>query len=278
MDFLNFCRAHGILIDAIPRIGVWRRYPTEDHPNKRNGAVKFMGDHAFVQNHATATEVSVWKTDVEVKIDRQAIANQAKRAEDDIKRKQREAASKAQWILKQCQFAKHDYLKAKGFADEQGNIWKTEDAELLVVPMRSGGQLVGCQLIDPTGSKKFLFGQQTSYAEFVFDNKGMHVLCEGYATALSVRLALKNMKIPYTLHVCFSAGNMVKIAERLPGGFIVADNDASGTGERVAKKIGWPFWMPPDVGMDANDWHLKVGLFKFAQSVTRSLIESTRKP
>lgn len=278
MDFLNFCRAHGILIDVIPRIGVWRRYPTEDHPNKRNGAVKFMGDHAFVQNHATATEVSVWKTDVEVKIDRQAIANQAKRAEDDIKRKQREAASKAQWILKQCQFAKHDYLKAKGFADEQGNIWKTEDTELLVVPMRSGGQLVGCQLIDPTGSKKFLFGQQTSYAEFVFDNKGMHVLCEGYATALSVRLALKNMKIPYTLHVCFSAGNMVKIAERLPGGFIVADNDASGTGERVAKKIGWPFWMPPDVGMDANDWHLKVGLFKFAQSVTRSLIESTRKP
>ena len=278
MDFLNFCRAHGILIDAIPRIGVWRRYPTEDHPNKRNGAVKFMGDHAFVQNHATATEVSVWKTDVEVKIDRQAIANQAKRAEDDIKRKQREAASKAQWILKQCQFAKHDYLKAKGFADEQGNIWKTEDTELLVVPMRSGGQLVGCQLIDPTGSKKFLFGQQTSYAEFVFDNKGMHVLCEGYATALSVRLALKNMKIPYTLHVCFSAGNMVKIAERLPVGFIVADNDASGTGERVAKKIGWPFWMPPDVGMDANDWHLKVGLFKFAQSVTRSLIESTRKP
>lgn len=278
MDFLNFCRAHGILIDAIPRIGVWRRYPTEDHPNKRNGAVKFMGDHAFVQNHATATEVSVWKTDVEVKIDRQAIANQAKRAEDDIKRKQREAASKAQWILKQCQFAKHDYLKAKGFADEQGNIWKTEDTELLVVPMRSGGQLVGCQLIDPTGSKKFLFGQQTSYAEFVFDNKGMHVLCEGYATALSVRLALKNMKIPYTLHVCFSAGNMVKIAERLPGGFIVADHDASGTGERVAKQIDWPYWMPPEVGMDANDWHLKVGLFKFAQSVTRSLIESTRKP
>ena len=284
MDFLNFCRAHGILIDAIPRIGVWRRYPTEDHPNKRNGAVKFMGDHAFVQNHATATEVSVWKTDVEVKIDRQAIANQAKRAEDDIKRKQREAASKAQWILKQCQFAKHDYLKAKGFPDEQGNIWKTEDTELLVVPMRSGGQLVGCQLIDPTGSKKFLFGQQTSYAEFVFDNKGVHVLCEGYATALSVRLALKNMKIPYTLHVCFSAGNMVKIADRLPGGFVVADHDkensvtGSRAGHEAAKKIGWPFWMPPDQGMDANDWHLKVGLFKFAQSVTRSLIESTRKP
>ena len=87
LDFIAFCRAHGILIDTVPRIGVWRRYPTEDHPNKRNGAVKFMGDHAFVQNHATATEVSVWKTDAEVKIDRQAIANQARRAEEDIRRK-----------------------------------------------------------------------------------------------------------------------------------------------------------------------------------------------
>lgn len=279
MDFLNFCRLHGVLIDHLPPVGVWRRYRTEDKSSKHNGAVKFLGDVGWVQNHATMTEPAMWKPEEgDVKIDRQAIANQAKRAEDDIKRKQREAASKAQWILKQCQFAKHDYLKAKGFADEQGNIWKTEDTELLVVPMRSGGQLVGCQLIDPTGSKKFLFGQQTSYAEFVFDNKGMHVLCEGYATALSVRLALKNMKIPYTLHVCFSAGNMVKIAERLPGGFIVADHDASGTGERVAKQIDWPYWMPPEVGMDANDWHLKIGLFKFAQSVTRSLIESTRKP
>lgn len=271
MDFIAFCRAHGILIDAVPRIGVWRRYPTEDHPNKRNGAVKFMGDHAFVQNHATATEVSVWKTDAEVKIDRQAIANQAKRAEEDIRRKQREAAAKAQWILKQSQFAKHDYLKAKGFPDEQGNIWKTEDTELLVIPMRAGGQLVGCQLVDPAGGKKFLFGQQTSGAEFVFDNKGMHIACEGYATALSVRLALKSLKIPYTLHVCFSAGNMVKIAGKLPRGFIVADNDASGTGERVAQQIGWPYWMPPEVGMDANDWQQKVGIFRFSQALKKSL-------
>lgn len=277
MDFLNFCRLHGILIDTLPRLGVWRRYPTEDHPNKRNGAVKFMGDHAFVQNHATHTEVSVWKSDVEVKIDRQAVANQAKKAEEDIRRKQSDAAAKAMWILKQCQFARHEYLKAKGFPDEQGNIWKTEDTELLVIPMRSGGKVVGCQLIDPTGAKKFLFGQQTSFAEFVFDSKGMHVLCEGYATALSVRLALRSMKIPHTLHVCFSAGNMVKIASKLPGGFVVADNDASGTGERVAKQIGWPYWMPPEEGMDANDWHRKKGLFRFSQSVTRSLIESTRK-
>ena len=55
MDLLNFCRAHGILIDSMPPIGMWKRFPTEDHPRSRNGAVKFMGDHAFVQNHASVS-------------------------------------------------------------------------------------------------------------------------------------------------------------------------------------------------------------------------------
>ncbi len=30
MDFIAFARAHGILIDRLPQLGVWRRYPTED--------------------------------------------------------------------------------------------------------------------------------------------------------------------------------------------------------------------------------------------------------
>ncbi len=272
MDFLTFCRLHGVVIDHLPPVGVWRRYRTEDKTSKHNGAVKFLGDVGWVQNHATMTEPAMWKPEEgDVKIDRQAIANQARRAEEDIRRKQREAAAKAQWILSQCQFAKHDYLKAKNFPDEQGNIWKTEDTELLVIPMRADGRVVGCQLIDPAGGKKFLFGQQTSGAEFVFDNKGTHIVCEGYATALSVRLALKSLKIPYTLHVCFSAGNMAKIAGKLPGGFTIADNDASGTGERVAKQIGWKYWMPPEVNFDANDWQQKVGIFKFSQSLKKLL-------
>ena len=50
MDFVNFARAHGILIDTTPPLGVWTRYPTEDHPRKKNGAVKFMGNYGLVQN------------------------------------------------------------------------------------------------------------------------------------------------------------------------------------------------------------------------------------
>ena len=133
--------------------------------------------------------------------------------------------------------------------------------------MRVGHQLVGCQVINEEGGKKFLFGQRTSNAAFVFDNKGPNILCEGYATALSVRAAMKALKRRYTLHVCFSAGNMKKVASTLPNGFVIADNDLSRTGQNTAEAIGWPYWMPSESSMDANDVHQRDGLFKFSQSL-----------
>ena len=40
-------------------------------------------------------------------------------------------------------------LFRSGFEDEVGNIWRTDDgAALLVIPMRIGSKLVGCQLIE----------------------------------------------------------------------------------------------------------------------------------
>jgi phage/plasmid primase-like uncharacterized protein len=270
MDFLTFCRAHGILIPHLPPLGLWRRYPTEDHPRSRNGAVKFMGDVGFVQNHATEVSVSIWKPDAPVKIDRRDLAGKVRQAEQDTLRRQHEASRKAAWILHQCQYASHDYLKRKGHSDEVGNVWVRDGEHLLVIPMRVGQNLVGVQLIDEAGTKKFLTGQRTAGAEFVIDNKGPHYLCEGYATALSLRAILKNWKRRYTIHVTFSAGNMLKIAATLPGGFVIADHDASGTGERVAKEIGWPYWMSPEIG-DCNDHHLREGLFRTGQSILSAL-------
>lgn len=278
MDFLNFCQAHGIMIDSPPPIGYWRRYPTTDHPKKRNGAVKFMGDYAFVQNHATDTEVSVWKGDASThgqKREWQELANQA---EQERVRMQREAAAKAAHILNHSVNATHAYLKAKGFEDEHGKVWVKDRVPFLIIPMRVGQNLVGCQIIDPGGGKKFLHGQRTAGAEFCFDNKGLHILCEGYATALSIRKALKNLKKRYTLHVCFSAGNMKKIASTLGGGLVVADNDESGTGERTAQEIGWPYWISDTVGEDANDYHLRVGTFKLSQSLDKCLRQLEARP
>jgi putative DNA primase/helicase len=271
MEFISFCRAHGILIDIPPPIGVWRRYPTDDHPRKRNGAVKFMGDHGFVQNHATDTEVSLWQTETPIKIDRKKIARDMREADAKRMADQADAVKRAAFILSQTLLGKHEYLNSKGFIDSEDMIWGHEGKKTLVVPMRVDGSLVGCQLIESDGSKKFLYGQRTSNAELVIDNKGVHILCEGYATALSIQAALKKMSRRYTIHVCFSAGNMKKVAQGLPDGLIIADNDQSGTGERVAKEIGWQYWMSDVVGEDANDTHQRVGLLKLGLSLVASL-------
>jgi putative DNA primase/helicase len=62
---------------------------------------------------------------------------------------------------------------------------------------------------------------------------------------------------------------MVKVAAALPAGLVIADNDESGTGERVAKQIGWPYWMPPEIGDDFNDYHVKNSLFKASMAIAK---------
>jgi putative DNA primase/helicase len=272
MDFIQFARSHGILIDNLPPLGVWKRFPTEDHPRSKNGAVKYMGDVGFVQNHATSTVVSIWKPDspITTKVKSTYLAS-IRNAEDEQKKKQHQAMQRAVGMLNGSGMSTHPYLEAKGFKDEQGNVLWQDGKPVLLIPMRVANNLVGLQQIDQDGGKKFLYGQRTSNAVFTFDNKGMNVLCEGYATALSVRLAFKQMKQRYTLHVCFSAGNMAKVAAGLEAGLLIADNDASGTGQRVAEESGWKYWLSDRVGEDANDFHQRLGLFQFTQSLTRSM-------
>ena len=65
---------------------------------------------------------------------------------------------------------------------------------------------------------------------------------------------------------------MVRVADSLEQGLVIADNDESGTGQRAAEEIGWPVWMSDRVGEDANDCHRRIGLFAFSQSLTQSML------
>lgn len=271
MTFMDFCHTHGVTLRQLPPVGRWLRVPTDDKPRSRNGAVKFMGDVGFVQNWATMTEPAVWRSEGE---STQAVAR-VRQVAEQATREAREAAQnagrKAQTILAECELATHPYLASKGFEGELANVWNRETDNVMVVPMRCGGEIVGCQLIKPEGDKKFLYGQRSGGAEFVMGQRGTHVLCEGYATALSARAALHNLKLSYVLHVTFSAGNMKKVAETLPRGVVLADNDASLTGERVAKEIGWPYWISDTVGEDFNDAHQRLGVFTVAMQLKKVL-------
>ena len=274
MDFIQFARSHGIIIDELPPVGVWKRYRTEDHPKKKNGSVKYMGTHGFVQNHALSTVTALWKPDsINQPSDMRAIIVSQAKAEQARKRLATQAVSKAVAMLNSSGYATHPYLERKGFQDETGNVLMIEGKPVLLVPMRVGKSLVGLQQIWPEGDKRFLYGQRTAGATFSFDNKGMNIVCEGYATALSVRAAMKQMKMRYTIHVCFSAGNMVKVAAGLEPGLVIADNDKSGTGQQAAAEIGWPVWMSDREGDDCNDFHRRVGLFGLTQSLTQSMLD-----
>lgn len=263
MTFEDFARAHGLIIkQAIPHR--WVAVPTTDHPQKRNGRYKWIGDVGWVQNWATMDKPEMWrgqapltiKTLTPVQDDRQQLAAQA--------------VKKAAWILRQCKPETHPYLEKKGFPDEKARVWEGK----LVIPMRRADRLVGCQLISAEGEKKFLYGQATKGASFVIDAKGLDIFCEGYATALSVRSVMQAIKMRYRIHVCFSAGNMKEVARNIVGGLVIADNDSSRTGEKTALDIGKPYWLAPTVGMDFNDFHQSVGVFHASQSLKKILIET----
>lgn len=275
MTFIEFCMAHGIIIDKPPRLGLWERFPTETHPRKRNGAVKWMGDYGFVQDHAAHTEVLFWRAETPIKVDPRVVRAAISQADEERKRLQENAAMRASMIINRCVIGRHDYLRRKGFPDEKALIWCHDKTEHLVVPMRDErNNLVGMQTIDAEGNKKFLYGQKTSGANFIIGQQGLNVLCEGYATGLSIREAFRHLKLLARVHVCFSANNLVTISKRLEPGIVVADNDESGTGEKVARQTGWKFWMSDKKGEDFNDTHKRAGLFQAAQSLWRSLYPS----
>jgi putative DNA primase/helicase len=268
MGFDDFARSHGLIVRSlIPHR--WIATPTEDHPRKRNGRYKFLGDIGWVQNWATMQTPVMWTSNS--KVDYRPMFREANRQRMD---EARAATKKAGWILHQCKKLTHPYLESKGFPEEVADVWETDGKKLLVLPMRKGGFLIGCQLIDEQGQKKFLQGQTTKGATLSLDAKGMAIFCEGYATGLSIRAVMRAIKMRYTIYICFSAGNMKEVARDIAGGIVVADNDASETGLKAAQETGKPYWLAPTVGDDFNDAHQAMGLFQISQSLKRVLIHA----
>lgn len=201
-----------------------------------------------------------------------ALAREKKRKAEDARRSEsaRHAARKAGWILNQCKQDQHAYLDKKGFPDAVGMVWQqTEENNLLVIPMRVGRDVVGCQLIDREGNKKFLSGQVSSGAEYCIDSGGRDFYVEGYASGLSLREILSALKIRYRIHICFSAANLKNMAR--PGGFVIADNDKSGVGEDAAIATGLPYYLPETEGDDINDEHQRLGVFRLVMQFKKHL-------
>jgi putative DNA primase/helicase len=241
MEFIHFAQKHGLIIDRL-EMNSWTRVSTEDKPSKKNGAYIWDGQSGAIQNWAIHDKPITFRSknyDPFRQVDHQKI-------KEDQLEKQSKAKSKAVFMLNNAVEMTHPYLARKGFPNMKAPVWN----DLLLVPMRIDGRLVGCQMIDKEGNKKFLKGQITKGASLVIDNKGRDIILEGYATGLSVREVLKQAKKRYTIHVCFSAGNMIEVAKGKHDPLVIADHDKIGL--QTAQKIG-QYWKSEIEGYDFND-------------------------
>lgn len=272
MRFEDFARLHGLILEHA-QLDRWVATPTEDHPRKNNGRYKFLGNVGWVQNWATMEKPLTWFAEGE-SMDSPQIIRRIEQDRERIKTVTQNAAKKAGWIMKQTELRTHPYLESKGFPDAKGNVWNKDGQELLVIPMSIDQNLVGVQLIDHEGNKKFLHGQTTKGASFCMNAKGIPIFCEGFATALSVRECMKACGMRYTIYVCFSASNMKYVARTIGDGIIIADNDPNSIGERSAKETGKPYWISETVGEDFNDYHQRVGTFRASQNLKKVLLNS----
>lgn len=286
-SFLDFARAHGVLIDRLADDGRIHRCATENHERKKNGAYCFSSGRGWV--HAWDGEgvthyfndpgARSWSEAEKRAQQRDRIARHRQQEE-----RHRRAAQEAVAMLARAEWAQTPYMAYKGFRERLGRFAKPEwrhgyahvvDGAMFVPMYSLAGAIVGAQVIrwvDGKHEKKMLPGTRAKGAVFRFGNAKASTtwLCEGFATGLSMKLALEQMRFPDAVLVCFSDSNLVHVAPHVPGRKIVfADNDKSGAGERAAQATELPYCMSPNVGEDANDVMVRAGLFAVAGVMQR---------
>lgn len=204
-----------------------------------------------------------------------------------------EAAAICARIVRACTPAQHPYLAAKGFPDERALVIDALRPQLpttslgqamaralpdgegpwLIVPGWCGRQITTVQIIGPGGAKKNILGGRMGGASLRIATGRETWVCEGIATALSVRAALRLLGRSTTVLAAFSASNVAAVARALPGAIIAADHDRPldqlgglGTGEYYARASGCQWVQPPELG-DWNDMHQRDGLRAVAMAL-----------
>jgi putative DNA primase/helicase len=187
----------------------------------------------------------------------------AKAARDAERKKQNEAAASTVeiiWSEGAAASPEHPYLKRKGIQPHGAKI--TGDGRLMVPLFDSDGALASLQYIDAEGGKLYHPGGSVG-GKFcligTLDVPGVLYVAEGFATAATIHEVSGRPVV-----VAYSASNLVPVTGTLRDLYgqsqdivIVADNDASGVGQKYAEqacaKYGARMVMPSIQG-DANDY------------------------
>lgn len=265
--------------------GRWLKTDTLSGKNgKGDGRVKINDACVNAFNWQTGENVTVWMKDAKSPEVRRQVREDIRKQQAERVRRAQEAAGIAARIVAAAELQTHPYLAAKGFPDELafvadaaviakigGKYLLPEEggASAIVIPARIGSVVRSVQLIWESGEKKFLANGEMQGASHRIATGRDPWHCEGFATGLTLRAALKALRHNATVLVCFSASNVETIAKTAQGrSYIVTDNDKPipqydglGAGEFFARRSGVPYLLPPAVGDDLNDIHQREGLF-----------------
>jgi putative DNA primase/helicase len=286
------CDTVGIIPPKVTKYGKWVQTDTRSGKNgKGDGRIIVDDLKAVAWNWQTGETATVWLKEARTDVERRIISQQIK----DSTREREQAAKRASQIANKlnigASLTTHSYLKRKGFKDERALVVKAEMvAEIggkylvpegarkaIFIPARIGQVIHSGQLIWEDGTKKFLAGGRIGGTWHRLARGTDTWLCEGMATGLSLRTALKSLNRNDSVLMCFSASNIVIVAAQQTYGrcFIVADNDKPleqfggiGAGEHYAKRAGKPFFKPPNIGDDFNDLHQREGVFAAQRLIT----------
>lgn len=284
---LDACKAVSIVPPRRTRPGQWVKCPVEGKgPANGSGRVLLFdnGKGGICWNWATGQQQRFSDQGLgglEVKA-----PPRDPEAERRAEAERREVMAICQRIVAACQQVEHSYLARKGFPHERGLVIADPrplmpigalgdalraalpegDGPLLVIPGRVEGQITTLQFITPEGVKKNILRGQMSGASHRIATGRETWVCEGIATALTVRDALRLLGRSVTVLSAFAAANVAKVAGGIKGAVIAADRDKPvptlgnlGTGEYHADKSGRAWTMPPALG-DFNDMHAQDGL------------------
>lgn len=283
---ISACRAVGIEVPRKVEPGRWSASPVEGKGRSNTSGRVMINDDGVTGvawNHSTGRHQRFWvggSSEAPPPVQRDPERDRRQAAE------QREVEAACLRIVRACAPAPHPYLARKGFSNEVGlvvddprplmpvgSLGEAMAAALpqsadpmLVIPGRIGTRLTTLQFITAEGDKKNILRGQMGGASHRIATGRETWVCEGIATAMSVRSALRLLGRSATVLSAFSASNVAKVAEGIPGAMIAADHDKPipdfgdlGTGEFYARRTGRKWAMPPQIG-DFNDLHQSEGL------------------
>ena len=238
-------------------------------------------------------------------LDREAAERTRREARERRQREERErreaaekAAAHVARIVKAGTFETHSYMASKGFPDEPVLV---RDGWLVVPIYDADGNMRSAEYITAEGEKRFHPGGVIGgnfHRIRRLDVSREVWLVEGYATGWSVFSALRRRSIHVEVRVCFSSGNLLRVGqEAIRAGldvYSVADHDwwrckqkhawdapldadpmcptcggkgSPPAGEKAAADLSRPYWLPPEAGQDANDYHAAEGIEALASAL-----------